>query len=111
MKLRFVIRLGCLTVVMIGWLIANVTGLMAQPPHNDDQDNSVAEVVLYHKASEPRPETIEYISWSKVTVLQNGRYKVTVVFLQTNTYDRIITRKQIVILDDSGRILRTMDCR
>ncbi|MFH1156560.1 MAG: hypothetical protein V1793_22375 [Pseudomonadota bacterium] len=105
------IRLGLVLGVWAGFMVSGVPGTMAGTPHNDTRDRSVAAVVLYHQAREARPETVSYLSWSPVELLDNGRYKVTVVFTAANSSGRVVTKKQIVILDGSGSILRVMDCR
>ncbi len=80
-------------------------------PHNDPENNSVEEVVAYHLLQEPFPETIDYISWTPVTLLKNGRYKVTVLFRVKNRFSRIVLKKQIVILEETGTIIKVLDLR
>jgi hypothetical protein len=98
--------------LLVMWAVfGGAPSLMAEPPRNDERDGSVAEVVLHHRRTEPRPDTVSYRSWTPVTRLDNGRYKVTVVFVAENPYDRLVTRKQIILLDDSGGIHRVLECR
>lgn len=80
-------------------------------PHNDTRDGSVESVVLFHQKSVIASGPITYISWTPVTRLESGNYKVTVQFRFKNRFERSVLKKQIVIMDEHGKILKVMDCR
>lgn len=98
--------------IISGMLTIGVRGVaMADTPHNDSENNSVAQVVEYHKKVEPVPLSVKYISWSSVKKLDNGLYKVVVIFKCKNRSDRNLTKKQIILMDKTGNITKVMDCR
>ncbi len=80
-------------------------------PRNDSENRSVIQVVQYHQRMEPVPSSIKYISWSDVKLLDNGLYKVTVIFRCRNRFNRKLIKKQIVLMDETGKIIKVMDCR
>ncbi|MCP4119649.1 MAG: hypothetical protein GY737_30465 [Desulfobacteraceae bacterium] len=96
--------------LVLVWMVTPATSL-ANAPHNDTRDDSVEQVVMYHLESEAIPRSIQYLSWTPVRRLDNGHYKVTVRFRVKNRYKRSVLKKQIVIMDEGGAILKVMDCR
>ena len=54
-----------IVVLALAWMIPLSTA-RATPPHNDTRDNSVEEVVIYHRINEANPGTIRYLSWTDV---------------------------------------------
>jgi len=96
---------------LTGALLGNGQNASARPPHNDAYDNSVEQVIYYHKTTEARPDSVRYLSWSPVVLLDNGLYKVTVVFWCKNRFDRKVKKKQIVFLTEAGEIDKILDCR
>ena len=101
------VRIG----VLVCMVIFSLSPAWADVPRNDTRDNSVEAVVVFHNKSEPNPETLEYLSWTRVKPLDNGKYKVTVLFRVKNRADRSVLKKQIIIMDSGGKILKIMDCR
>jgi len=97
--------------LLTGILFIDVMGAWADIPRNDPENHSVVQVVKYHKMAEPVPASIKYISWSDVKVLENGLYKVTVIFNCKNRFNRKLTKKQIILLNETGEIIKVMDCR
>ncbi len=89
----------------------SVRKAVADVPRNDSEDHSVEQVVQYHQRVEPFPSSIKYISWSDVTLLSDGLYKVTVTFSCQNRFHRKVIKKQIILLDQHGKIIKVMDCR
>lgn len=96
---------------MLCLMIFFLSPALADIPHNDTRDNSVEAVVVFHNKGEPNPDSIQYLSWSRVKLLDNGKYKVTVQFRVKNGAQRSVLKKQIVIMDQGGTILKVMDCR
>ena len=96
--------------LVFAWMVPPAT-TRANAPHNDTRDDSVEQVVMYHLESEAKPRSIHYLSWTPVRRLDNGRYKVTVRYRVMNRYQRSVLKKQIVIMDEEGAILKVMDCR
>lgn len=92
-------------------LLLGLCSASAAPPHNDRENQSVEQVLSYHYTREDNPETLEYVSWSPVSLLENGHYKVTVIYRVRNRFGRSVKKKQIVIMDASGDILKVLDCR
>jgi len=88
-----------------------VSAVWAGVPQNDSHDNSVDKVMIYHQQNEVYPESIHYVSWTPVALLDNGHYKVTVMYKVKNRHSRIVVKKQIVIMDETGKILKALDCR
>ncbi|MBI9093107.1 MAG: hypothetical protein JEZ12_28175 [Desulfobacterium sp.] len=99
-----------LVVLVLAWMVPLSTA-RADSPHNDTRDDSVEQVVMYHQKSVAKPDSIHYLSWTPVRLLDNGHYKVTVRFRLKNRYERSVLKKQIVIMDEVGAILKVMDCR
>ncbi len=105
----FLITVLC--IIAAGIFCICVERAMADVPHNDSENRSVEQVVQYHRRVEPFPSSVKYISWSDVTILANGLYKVTVTFRCVNRFHRQLIKKQIVLLNESGKIIKVMDCR
>ena len=99
-----------LMVMVFAWMVP-LPAAWANAPHNDTRDDSVEQVVMYHLEKEAIPRSINYLSWTPVRRLDNGRYKVTVRYRVMNRYQRSVLKKQIVIMDEEGAILKVMDCR
>ncbi len=97
-------------VLVFAWMVP-LSIARADSPHNDTRDDSVEQVVMYHQEIEAKPGSIRYLSWTPVRLLNNGHYKVTVRFRVMNRYERSVLKKQIVIMDEGGAILKVMDCR
>ena len=97
--------------LLAGGLVIIAATAMANPPHNDSYDNSVEEVVSYHVSTEFNPDSVKYLFWSPVTMLDNGNFKVTVVFLSKNRFQRKVKKKQIVFMNETGNVLKTLECR
>jgi hypothetical protein len=111
MKLIFSLLIRPMLVVMVfAWMVP-LSAAWANAPHNDTRDDSVEQVVMYHLDSEAIPRSIHYLSWTPVRRLDSGRYKVTVRYRVMNRYQRSVLKKQIVIMDEEGAILKVMDCR
>ncbi|MEA2059189.1 MAG: hypothetical protein U9P10_01410 [Thermodesulfobacteriota bacterium] len=102
---------GFLLCLFTGFFVLSGGSAYARPPHNDPYNNSVKQVISFHSTSEAHPESIKYLSWGPVHQIDNGTYKVVVVFLSRNRYERRVKKKQIIILNETGRILKILDCR
>ena len=96
---------------LTGIMFIGINKAKAGIPRNDYGNNSVEQVVEYHKRVEPVPLSMKYISWSPVKLLDNGLYKVTVVFKCKNRFGRELTKKQIILMDKTGKIIKVMNCR
>jgi len=97
-----------LSIFLVGFFLPMA---WASFPHNDTRDGSVESVVLFHQKSVISSGPINYISWTPVKRLESGNYKVTVQFRFKNRFERSVLKKQIVIMDEYGKILKVMDCR
>ncbi|OQY01546.1 MAG: hypothetical protein B6I26_04250 [Desulfobacteraceae bacterium 4572_130] len=95
----------------IGIFIIFVNIIWAYPPYNEHDDNSVKQVISHLKATEIYPGSIEFISWSPVVIITTGNYKVTVTFKSLNRFKRIVKKKQIIIMDETGKVLNVFNCR
>ncbi len=97
--------------LFMGITALTAASVWAGQPQNDSRDNSVEAVVFYHQNHEPEPESIEYLSWTRVTTLDNGSHKVTVTFREKNRFGRTVIKKQIVIMGSTGEIRKILNCR
>ena len=111
MKRLFFLKILLMGVLLTGVLPGGGENAFARPPHNDAYDNSVEQVVYYHKTTLARPDSVRYLSWTPVVLLDNNLYKVTVVFWCKNRFDRKVKKKQIVFLTEAGKIDKILDCR
>ncbi len=107
-KAGLVLAVFCLAA---GTFFIGIRKAAADIPRNDSENRSVEQVVEYHQKVEPVPASVKYISWSDVKKLDNGLYKVTVMFNCKNRFDRKLVKKQIILMDKTGRIVKVMNCR
>ncbi len=107
-KSNFILPAFCLVTCIF---LIGIKGVMADIPRNDSENHSVLQVVQYHQRMEPVPSSIKYISWSDVKLLDNGLYKVTVIFSCRNRFNRKLIKKQIILMNETGKIIKVMDCR
>ena len=114
--ISFFIKSGLGLILIVSCILCSIffigiKGAMADIPRNDSENRSVIQVVQYHKRTEPVPSSIKYISWSDVKLLDSGLYKVTVTFSCRNRFNRKLIKKQIILMDETGKIIKKMDCR
>ena len=112
--ISFFIKQGLILIVsciLFSIFFIGIKGVLADIPRNDSENRSVIQVVKYHQRTEPVPSSIKYISWSDVKLLDSGLYKVTVIFSCRNRFNRKLIKKQIILMDETGKIIKKMDCR
>ena len=77
--------------------------------YNSEWDGSVSQVESWLEANLKDPHSLEFIEWSPVQKIYDGRFMVRVKYRAKNSFGGYVIENKVFSLDSSGTVVNVAD--